>query len=96
MLNILSRIVYLTLFVLFFGFALKNTDEATLHLFWGYEIGGPLAILLLGFFGVGAAFSAISMLPMVFRQRRELAWHRKELASLHQRDITPSSSRTTG
>jgi uncharacterized integral membrane protein len=35
------------LFVLFFGFALKNTQEVDLHLFLNYELRGPLVLMLL-------------------------------------------------
>ena len=41
----LSRIVGIVLFILFFGFALKNTHEVALHFFLGYEIRAPLVLM---------------------------------------------------
>ncbi len=78
------RIVAALLFIVFFGFALKNTQEAVLSFFWGYELRGPLVLLLLGFFVAGAAFGIIAMLPTVFRQRREVARQKRQVASLEQ------------
>lgn len=75
--KLISRIVAIVLFVIFFGFALKNTQEAVLHFFLDYEIRGPLVLLLLGFFGAGAILGMLAMTPTVFRYRREAAMHRK-------------------
>jgi len=69
----LSRIVATILFVIFFGFALKNTQEVALHFFLDYEIRGPLVLLLLGFFVAGGALGVLAMTPTVFRHRRELS-----------------------
>ena len=66
----LSRIVGFILFILFFGFALKNTQEAALHFFLGYEIRAPLVLLLLAFFAGGAVLGVLAMMPTVFRYRR--------------------------
>jgi putative membrane protein len=51
-----STIVGFVLFILFFGFALKNTKEVDLHFFLDYELRGPLVLMLLAFFVAGAAF----------------------------------------
>ena len=51
----ISTIVGFVLFVLFFGFALKNTQEVDLHFFLNYELRGPLVLMLLAFFVAGAA-----------------------------------------
>ena len=45
-----STIVGCILVILFFGFALKNTQEVNLHLFLDYEIRGPLVLMLLAVF----------------------------------------------
>lgn len=66
-----STIVGLILFILFFGFALKNTQEVDLHFFLNYELRGPLVLMLLGFFVAGAALGILAVTPTVFRQRRE-------------------------
>ena len=82
--KIISRIVTVLLFVVFFGFALKNTQEATLELFLDYHLRGPLVLLLLGFFVSGAILGVLAMAPTVFRYRRELAKQKKALTTLEK------------
>ena len=55
----ISTIVGCVLFVLFFGFALKNAQVVDLHVFLNYEIRGPLVLMLLGFFVAGASLGAL-------------------------------------
>jgi lipopolysaccharide assembly protein A len=70
--KLVGRILAAILFVLFFGFALKNADEVTLRLFLDTELHTPLALLLLGFFVAGAILGILALTPTVFRQRRAL------------------------
>ncbi|MFZ6688370.1 LapA family protein [Undibacterium sp. SXout11W] len=79
-----SRLLTLILFVLFFGFALKNDSEVTLHYFFGYEQKAPLVIMLLVFFVSGAVLGILAMVPMVFRHRRDLHRHKKTLAEIEK------------
>jgi uncharacterized integral membrane protein len=67
-----STIAGIILFVLFFGFALKNTQEVDLHFFLNYELRGPLVLMLLAFFVAGAALGILALTPTVFRQRRQI------------------------
>src|ERR1700712_333680 len=67
----ISTIVGFVLFVLFFGFALKNTQEVDLRFFLNYELRGPLVLMLLGFFCAGASLGVLPLTPTVFRPRRE-------------------------
>ena len=69
--KIISTIVGIVLFILFFGFALKNTQEVDLHLFLNYELRGPLVLLLLAFFVAGAALGVLALTPSIVRRRRE-------------------------
>jgi uncharacterized integral membrane protein len=69
--KIISTVVGIVLFILFFGFALKNTQEVDLHLFLNYELRGPLVLLLLAFFAAGAALGVLALTPSIVRQRRE-------------------------
>ena len=69
----LSRIVGIILFILFFGFALKNTQDIALRFFLGYEIHAPLVLMLLAFFGGGAVLGVLAMMPTVLRYRRRQA-----------------------
>ena len=70
------------LFVLFFGFALKNTQEVDLHLFLNYELRGPLVLMLLAFFVAGAVLSVLALTPTLFRQRREANKQKSTIHSL--------------
>jgi putative membrane protein len=82
--KILFRIIAAILFIIFFGFALKNTQEAALQFFLGYEIRGPLVLLLLGFFAVGAALGVLAMMPTVLRYRRDLSKQKKTIVVMQK------------
>ena len=84
--TLISRIIAVLLFILFFSFALKNTHEVALHLFLQYEVRGPLVLMLLGFFLAGAALGILAMTPTVFRHRREFMKCKKELDARNQAD----------
>jgi lipopolysaccharide assembly protein A len=92
--KILSRILGTILFVIFFGFALKNTQEAALQFFLGYEIRGPLVLLLLGFFAAGAVLGVLAMTPTVFRHRRELNRHKKTIGEMQKENEARQLART--
>jgi uncharacterized integral membrane protein len=92
--KILSRIIGTILFVIFFGFAIKNTQEAKLDFFLGYEIHGPLVLLLLGFFAAGAALGVLAMTPTVFRHRRELNKHKKTIVEMQKENEARQRVRT--
>jgi len=66
----LSRIAGIVLFILFFGFALKNTQEVALRFFLGYEVHAPLVLMLLAFFAGGAVLGVLAMMPTLMRYRR--------------------------
>jgi putative membrane protein len=82
--KLIFRIIAVLIFIVFFGFALKNTQEVVLSFFLGYEIRGPLVILLLGFFAAGAVLGVLAMTPTLFRHRRDLTRHKKLVATLQQ------------
>lgn len=84
----LSRIITLVLFIFFFVLALKNTQETALYFFWGYELRGPLVLIVLCFFVVGAFLGLMTMIPVVFRCQRELAKQRKRITELEQAQET--------
>jgi uncharacterized integral membrane protein len=84
MMKLLTRLAAVILFVLFFGFALENTHEAVLHFFLNYEIRGPMVLVLLGFFLMGAVMGILAMMPMVFRHRRESSKHQKTVNRMEQ------------
>jgi putative membrane protein len=78
--KIIFRLIAFFLFVVFFGFALKNTDEVVLHLFWNAQSKTPLILLLLAFLIAGAIMGVLAMTATVLRCRRELSRHKKLLA----------------
>jgi uncharacterized integral membrane protein len=82
--KLLTRLAAVILFVLFFGFALENTHEAVLHFFLDYEMRGPMVLILLGFFLMGAIMGVLAMMPMVFRHRREASRHQKTAVRIEQ------------
>ena len=82
--KILFRIVAAILFIVFFGFALKNTQESALRFFFDYEVRGPLVLLLLSFFAAGAALGILAMIPTLFRYSRDLAKSKKAIAAMEQ------------
>jgi len=82
--RILLRIVAVILFLIFFGFALKNTEEVVLRFFLDYEIRSPLVLLLLAFFAAGAIFGVLAMTPTVFRYRRELSRQKKTVLAMQK------------
>ncbi|HEY7759035.1 MAG TPA: lipopolysaccharide assembly protein LapA domain-containing protein [Burkholderiales bacterium] len=68
----LSWITRLVLFLLLLGFALKNTEPVALRYFLGQEWRAPLSLVLLLFFGAGAALGAAAVFGVAWRLRREL------------------------
>ncbi|MBC3869718.1 MULTISPECIES: LapA family protein [Undibacterium] len=80
----LSRLIAAILFIIFFGFALKNDQIVTLQYFFGYQQSAPLVIMLLAFFVGGAVLGALAMVPMIFRHRRDLSRHKKTLAEIQK------------
>ena len=82
--KLVSRIVAVLLFILFFGLAVKNAQETALYFFFGYEMHGPLVLLLLGFFAAGSILCILCMTPMIFRNRRELSRKRKLIEVLEK------------
>jgi uncharacterized integral membrane protein len=90
----ISRVIWVILFALFFGFALKNTQEATLRFFWGYEKQAPLVLLLLLFFIAGAVLGVLAMTPTVFRHRRSLSAHKKTIDMMKKEQEAQQLART--
>ncbi|MGH8806527.1 MAG: LapA family protein [Noviherbaspirillum sp.] len=82
--KIVFRIVAVILFIVFFGFALKNTQEVALRFFFDYEMRGPLVLLLLAFFAGGAALGILAMIPTMFRHRRDLTKQRQLVSTMEK------------
>jgi uncharacterized integral membrane protein len=91
--KLVFRIVGIILFIVFFGFALKNTDEVVLRFFLNYEIKSPLVLLLLAFFAAGAVLGVLAMTPTVFRYRRELGRQKKAAVALQKESAAQERAR---
>ena len=76
--TLVIRLVALVLFIVFFDFALKNTDEVVLHFFCGSQARSPMILLLLAFFVVGVALGVLATTTMVMRYRSELSRLKKD------------------
>jgi hypothetical protein len=53
-----------------------------LHFFLGYELRGPLVLMLLAFFIAGAFLGILAVTPTVFRHRRESSQHKNTIQAL--------------
>jgi putative membrane protein len=82
--RVLTWLFRLALFLVMMGFALSNTDTATLRFFGipQFEWRAPLVLLLLVFFAAGVLLGALAAMPMVLRQRRVAARLRREIAAM--------------
>ncbi|MCG2577119.1 lipopolysaccharide assembly protein LapA domain-containing protein [Dechloromonas sp. XY25] len=68
----------LIIFVLLVVFAAQNTDPVSLRLLPGKIWQAPLILALLAFFVGGVILGALSLLGVLFRQRREISRLKKE------------------
>lgn len=89
--KLVSTVAGTILFVLFFSFALKNTQEVDLHFFLNYELRGPLVLMLLAFFVAGASLGILAVTPTVFRHRRESSQHKDTIQALQNAAGTAAS-----
>ncbi len=76
----LTWAIRLIIFSFLVIFAIQNTDLVTLRLMPGQFWEAPLVIVLLAFFAGGAVLGVLSVLGVIFRQRREVARLKHELA----------------
>ena len=76
----LTWVARLIIFVFLVVFAMQNTAQVTLTLAPDYQWQAPLVILLLAFFAGGAILGLLSLLGMIFGQRREISRLKRMLA----------------
>ena len=67
------------MFLVLFGFAVKNDQPVVLRYFFGYEWQASLVVILLLFFALGVGIGVLAVLSNLFRQRREITALKKEL-----------------
>ncbi|MBI3526475.1 MAG: LapA family protein [Betaproteobacteria bacterium] len=75
----LSWAFRILLFVLLFGFALKNSDPVNVRFYLGAHWEASLALVVLVFFTVGVAAGVMGCFAYIYRQRRAILQLRKEL-----------------
>lgn len=92
--KLLVRVLSIALFIVFFDFALKNTDEVVLNLFWNAKASSPLILLLLGFLLLGLVMGVLAMTGTVLRYRRELLVLRREADQQKQTAAEIARART--
>ena len=73
LLTYLGWLAKLAVFLLVLGFALKNTHPVKLVSYLGYTWQSPLIVMLLLAFILGALIGLLSLLPYLFRLRRQTA-----------------------
>lgn len=82
--KIITRFIAAILFIGFFFFALKNTQDVTLRFFLGYERTDALVTIILVCFIAGVAMGILAMTPSVFRHRREATRHKRTIAVMQK------------
>ncbi|NTV09869.1 MAG: LapA family protein [Zoogloea sp.] len=89
--RVLVWIFRLFLFLLLFGFAVKNDDGVVLRFFFGTAWQVPLVIVILVTFAAGALIGATAAAATLARQRRELGRLRRDVADCASRGGTATA-----
>ena len=76
----LTWAIRLIIFSILLVFAIRNTEPATLRFVLDYAWEAPLVIVLLAFFAAGAILGMLSLVGVIFRQRREISRLKREAA----------------
>lgn len=69
----LTWAIRLIIFSFLVVFAIQNTDPVSLHFLPDQFWQAPLVIVLLAFFAGGAIMGVLSVLGVLYRQRREIS-----------------------
>ncbi|WP_423196354.1 MULTISPECIES: LapA family protein [unclassified Cupriavidus] len=91
--KLVAWIIRIVLFALLFVLALRNTDDATLQLFFGAVWHAPLILILLAAFGLGIVAGLAAVAPGLMRQRMEAARLRRALAEARAQMPSPAAER---
>ena len=78
----LTWAIRLIIFVVLLVFAVQNTDPVSLRFFTGQVWEAPLVLVLLRFFVGGVVLGALSLLGVIFRQRREISRLKRSASAL--------------
>ncbi|MBS0353810.1 MAG: LapA family protein [Proteobacteria bacterium] len=66
-------LIRLFLFLVLFGFALKNDEVVVLNFFFGGQWQAPLVLVILLFVVIGVLIGLSATFATVYRQRREIS-----------------------
>jgi putative membrane protein len=80
----LGWILKIALFLLLFGFALKNTETVLVRGYLGYEWQLPLVLILLIFFALGIAIGLAAAAAAFFRQQRRIVSLKRQLTTVQK------------
>lgn len=86
--TVLTWAIRLIIFFFLLIFAMRNTQPITLQFILDYVWEAPLVIVLLVFFAGGAILGVLSVVGVIFRQRREIS-RLKRSASIVQEPAAP-------
>ncbi len=92
--KVIAWLIKLVVFIALLGFALGNTEPVRMG-FFGNErlaITAPLVVFLLLFFLLGLLLGLATLMPRVYRQRREVARHKRDIDRL-RRDHDPEQQK---
>ncbi len=92
--KVIAWLIKLVVFIVLLGFALGNTEPVRMG-FFGNErlaVTAPLVVFLLIFFLGGLLLGLATLMPRVYRQRREVARHKRDVDRL-RRDRDPEPQR---
>ena len=78
---VLKSVLFIALFVILLGFAVKNSDPIVVRYFLGFEWQAPLVFILLVFFAAGVGIGAVASLGIVVRQKRMILRLKRDLRS---------------
>jgi len=82
--RILIWIIRLVIFLVLFGFAVKNDQIVTLKSYLGGQWQLPLVFVILVAFAAGALVGVTATVSSLVRQRREIARLRRQLRKAEQ------------
>ena len=88
--KVIAWLIKLCIFIVLLGFALGNTEPVRMGFFGNdhLAITAPLVVFLLLFFLLGLLMGLATLLPRLYRQRREVARHKRDVDRL-QRERDP-------
>lgn len=77
----------LFLFLLLFGFAVKNDDVVVLRFFFGAQFQMPLVLVILLFVVVGVLIGVTATVATLYRQHREIGYLREQGGVAASQDV---------